>query len=114
MSSTTETTPDAPIQLTDEGDLEDAVETYDVVLADFYADWCGPCRMMEPAIEAVAANTDAAVVKIDVDSFQGLAGRFGVQGIPALFLFVDGEPVDRLVGAQSEAQLETAIERHTE
>lgn len=82
MSSQAETAPTEPIQLTDRNELEEAVSTYGVVLVDFYADWCGPCRMMEPAIESVAADTDAAVVKVDVDRFQGLASQYGVQGVP--------------------------------
>ncbi|WP_181691142.1 co-chaperone YbbN [Natronomonas sp. LN261] len=114
MSSKAEPVPTEPIHLSDDGDLDDVVSTYDVVLADFYADWCGPCQMMEPAIESVAADTDAAVVKVDVDRFQGLASQFGVQGIPALFLFADGENVEQLVGMKSEEQLSNVIDRYTE
>ena len=113
MSSQREATPTEPIQLTDQSGLEDAVETYDVVLVDFYADWCGPCRRMEPAIESIARGTSAAVLKVDVDRFQGLASQYGVQGIPALFVFADGENVDRLTGAQSEQQLSKVIGRYT-
>jgi thioredoxin 1 len=113
MSSNAKAAPTEPIHLGAEGDLDDAISTYDVVLVDFYADWCGPCQMMEPAIESVAADTDAAVLKIDVDRFQGLASRYGVQGIPALFLFADGETVEQLVGMQSEEELSAAIERYT-
>jgi len=112
MSSQAETAPTEPIQLTDRNELEEAVSTYGVVLVDFYADWCGPCRMMEPAIESVAADTDAAVVKVDVDRFQGLASQYGVQGVPALFVFADGDSVEQLVGAQSEQQLSNIVERY--
>ena len=113
MSSNAKAVPTEPIHLGAESDLEEAVSTYDVVLVDFYADWCGPCQMMEPAIESVAADTDAAVVKVDVDQFQGLASQYGVQGIPALFLFADGETVEQLVGMKSEEELSSAIERYT-
>ncbi len=113
MSSKSEPVPTEPIALGAEGDLEDAVSAYDVVLVDFYADWCGPCQMMEPTIEALAADTDAAVLKVDVDRFQGLAGEYGVQGIPTLLLFVDGELSDRMVGAQTAESLTAAIDRHT-
>lgn len=114
MSSKVEAVPTEPIKLSDEGDLEDAISTYDVVLADFYADWCGPCRMMEPTIEALAAETDAAIVKIDVDRYQGLAGQYGVQGIPALLLFADGDLVERVVGVQQKETLQRTIAGYTE
>jgi len=84
-----------------------------VVLVDFYADWCGPCQMMEPAVEAIANDTDAAVLKVDVDQHQALAGEYGVQGIPTLLVFVDGELAERMVGAQTEAALTDAVAEHT-
>ena len=112
MSSNKPVAPTEPIHVTDADDLDDAVSTYDVVLVDFYADWCGPCQMMEPAIESVAADTDAAVLKVDVDQFQDLAAEYGVQGIPALFVFADGEQADQLVGMQSEDQLASVIAKY--
>lgn len=113
MSSKGEAVPTEPIQLTNESDLEDAVSTYDIVLVDFYADWCGPCQMMEPTIESIAAETAAAVAKVDVDTSQELAARFGVQGIPTLLLFADGENADRMVGVQSADELSSVIESYT-
>ena len=109
MSSQSAETPSEPIQLGDADDFESTVESYGTVLVDFYADWCGPCQMMEPTIETVAADTDAAVLKVDVDQFEGLAGQYQVQGIPTLLVFADGELADRMVGAQSEDQLRTAL-----
>ena len=114
MSSQREATPTEPIQLSDRNGLNEVVSTYSVVLVDFHADWCGPCRMMEPTIEAIASDTDAAVVKIDVDQFRGLASQYGVQGVPALFVFAEEEVVEQLVGAQSEQQLSNVVERYTE
>jgi len=67
---------------------------------------------MEPAVEAVAADTDAAVVKVDVDVHQSLAAEYGVQGIPTLLVFADGELADRMVGAQTEDALTDAIAAH--
>jgi thioredoxin 1 len=109
----TEAAPAEPIQLTDADAFEAHVADNDVVLVDFYADWCGPCQMMEPAVEAVAEDTDAAVLKIDVDVHQALAGEYGVQGIPTLLVFSDGELAERMVGAQSEQALADAIGEHT-
>jgi thioredoxin 1 len=111
--SSTESVPAEPIQLSDRDDFDGLIADHDVVLVDFYADWCGPCQMMEPAVEAVAAETDAAVVKVDVDVHQSLAAEYGVQSIPTLLVFADGELVDRMVGAQTEDALTGAITEHT-
>jgi thioredoxin 1 len=111
--SSTESVPAEPIQLSSPDEFDDLVADHDVVLVDFYADWCGPCRMMEPAVESVAAETDAAVVKVDVDVHQSLAAEYGVQGIPTLLVFAGGELADRMVGAQNEDALTDAITEHT-
>jgi thioredoxin 1 len=107
--SSTESVPAEPIRLSDPDDFDGLVADHDVVLVDFHADWCGPCQMMEPAVEAVAAESDAAVVKVDVDVHQALAAEYGVQGIPTLLVFAGGELVDRMVGAQSEDALIDAV-----
>lgn len=114
MSHTEGEIPANPVQLSDASAFEAVVAAYDVVLVDFYANWCGPCQMMEPAIETVAAETDAAVLKVDVDQFQTLAGRFGVQSIPTLFIVAGGEPAERLVGMQTVEGLTNTIEGYTE
>lgn len=111
--SSTEAVPTEPIQLSDPADFDDLVAEYDTVLVDFYADWCGPCQMMEPTVKTIASDTDAAVVKVDVDVHQGLAGQYGVQGIPTTLLFADGELAERLVGAQTERALTDAIAEHS-
>jgi len=111
--SSTDAVPTEPIHLDDAADFDDYVADHDVLLVDFYADWCGPCQMMEPAIESVANDTDAAVLKVDVDQHQALAGEYGVQGIPTLLVFADGELANRMVGAQMEDALTSAVEAHT-
>jgi thioredoxin 2 len=73
-----------------------------LVLVDAWADWCGPCRMIAPILEELARDYAhrLKIVKVDVDHHPDIARRLGVQGIPALFFFRDGQPVGRLVGAQ--------------
>ncbi|ADD07271.1 thioredoxin (plasmid) [Natrialba magadii ATCC 43099] len=105
-------TPTEPIAIEGEAHLTDVVDTHDVVLVDCYADWCGPCQMIEPTIEALAAETDAAVAKVDVDQHQQLAQQLGARGVPTLILYADGEPVERMVGAQDRATLESLISQH--
>jgi thioredoxin 1 len=114
MSSHPDTVPADPIQLGTPDEFGTVVDSYDVVLVDFYADWCGPCQMMEPTIEALAEETDAAVLKVDVDRFQALAGQYEVQGIPTLLVFADGELAERMVGAQTGEVLSQTIAAYTE
>jgi len=110
--SSTDAVPTEPIELADPDEFDDRVAD-GVVLVDFHADWCGPCQMMEPAVEAVASDTGATVLKVDVDEHQGLAGEYGVQSIPTLLVFAGGELAERMVGAQTEDALADAIAEHT-
>ncbi|MEZ3163681.1 thioredoxin [Halorubrum sp. RMP-47] len=105
-------TPSEPIHVNGTDELQRTVDDHDVVLVDCYADWCGPCQMMEPTIEALAAETDAAIAKVDVDANQAVAQQLGARSIPTLVLYAGGEAVDRFVGAQDRATLESAIDEH--
>jgi putative thioredoxin len=99
-----------PIDATEADFERDVVERSQEVpvVVDFWADWCGPCHQLSPALEAAEGKRDGEVVlaKVDVDSNQALAARFGVQGIPAVKAFRDGEIVDEFVGAVPPAQVE--------
>ena len=104
--------PDEPVHVGSADEF--AQETADGVgLVDFHADWCGPCQMLKPTVEALATETDATVLKVDVDQHQQLAGQHQVQGVPTLLLFADGEPVERVVGVKDKDTLAGLIGQHT-
>lgn len=100
-----------------EGIVELTAENFDaqtrtgVVLVDFWAPWCNPCRMQGPILEKVAAQVGAAarVAKVNVDEHQEPAARYGVRGIPTLILFKDGQSIKQFVGVQQEKTLVDAI-----
>ena len=103
--------PDSPVAVSGTAELEQVVSEHRVVLVDCYADWCGPCKMMEPVVEELAESTEATVAKVDVDANQQVAAQLGAQSIPTFVLFVDGEPAERLVGAQDKATFEQLLAR---
>jgi len=105
--------PTDPIHIESPQDLNDVAQQYHIVLTDFYADWCGPCQMLEPVVARVAEETDAAVAKVDVDRQQQLAAQYGVRGVPTLVLFSGGEAVEQLVGMQQFPQLKSLIDNYS-
>ncbi|WP_340099856.1 thioredoxin [Salinibaculum salinum] len=105
--------PSEPIHVNGQAELDEAVQQYDVVLVDFYADWCGPCKMLEPIVQSLAEETDAAVAKVDVDANQQLAGQYGVQGVPTLVLFANGQQAEQMVGVQQKEALAQTIAKYS-
>ena len=81
------------------------------VMVDFFADWCGPCRMVAPTIEALSAErSDAVVVKVNVDNSPELAVRYGVSSIPTILVFRDGKLLSRAVGVRSKDELSEMLD----
>lgn len=91
-----------PIDITDASFADDVLNSDKPVLVDFWAEWCGPCRMIAPSVKAIAAEhaETLKVAKMDIDSNPMVPGRYGVRSIPTLMVFKDGEVVARIVGAR--------------
>jgi thioredoxin 1 len=107
----TSTKQEAKVHHADEDNFAELVLNSDVpVLVDFYADWCGPCRMVAPVLEELAKETtDAKIVKVNVDHSPQLAARYGVNSIPSLKIFDDGTVVDEQVGLASKDRLKKML-----
>ena len=105
--------PDKPLTITDRN-FHQAVAKYPNLVVDCWAEWCGPCRMVGPIVEKLAAKHSGSVVfgKLDVDHNQRVAGEYGVASIPTLLMFKDGKLAGTQVGALPEAALESAIRKN--
>ena len=102
------------IELTEAG-FDEALVAHPRLVVDFWATWCGPCRVLGPVLDEVAReHADRVTVgKVNVDEQPGLAGRFGIRSIPTLIFFKNGEPADTMIGAVPKAEIEkrlTALE----
>ena len=102
------------LELNDSVFEEKVLKSDKPVLVDFWAEWCGPCRMVGPIIDELSKEFEgkAVVGKIDVDANQELAAQLNIMSIPTLILFKDGEIVDQAIGALSKAQLLSFLEPH--
>jgi thioredoxin 1 len=90
---------------------DELVQSKEPILVDFWAPWCGPCRAMSPAVEAVAQKLagEAKVYKVNVDENPSVSPRFNIRGIPTLILFKDGRETNRLIGLSSKEQIEALV-----
>lgn len=101
-------------QLTDSTFQTDVLDSDKPVLVDFWAEWCGPCRMIAPSVEAVAEQFDgkAGVFKMNVDENLNVPQQFGIRGIPTLILFKGGQEQERIVGAVTREAIAKVVEKY--
>jgi len=103
-----------PVTVSEQNFEQEVAKSSVPVLVDFWAPWCGPCRMVAPVVEELAGEYDGRlkVGKVNVDENPGLAGQHGVMAIPTLILFKEGKPVDRIVGYVPKAELRKKVDPH--
>lgn len=101
--------------VTDSDFEKDVLGSDKPVLVDFWAEWCGPCRMIAPSVEAVAEDYQgkASVFKMNVDENLNVPQRFGIRGIPTLIVFKDGQEQERIVGAVTREAISKALDKYT-
>jgi thioredoxin 1 len=97
--------------VTEQSFEQEVLQSDKPVIVDFWAEWCGPCHAVSPVLDKIVdeRNGDLKLVKVNIDEEQGLAMRFGVQSIPMMILFEQGEPTAAAIGAQPKSALEKAL-----
>lgn len=93
--------------------VEKVINSPNIVVVDFFADWCGPCKMLSPILEKLSTvNSDVEFYKINIDENPSLADEFEVQSIPNIVIIKNGQAVDRSIGFKSEQQIQEIIDRN--
>jgi len=99
--------------LTQENFAKEVLQSAQPILVDFWAEWCGPCKMLAPVLDELADEYDGRVRigKVNIDDHQGLAAEYGIRSIPTLLLFKQGQVADQIVGARSKRDLKLSFDR---
>jgi len=102
-----------PIELTNDNFTSEVLEADIPVMIDFWAPWCGPCRMVAPVVESLADKYEGKIKvgKVNLDNYPALASEYGIRSIPAIFIFNNGQVAERTVGVQPEDALAAMIDR---
>ncbi len=105
---------DKVITLTDSNFEEEVYNSNIPVLVDFWASWCGPCRMVAPTIDLIAEdyNKQIKVGKLNVDEFGNIAAKYNIMSIPTVYIFNNGEPVEKIIGVKTKNEYDEIIQRH--
>lgn len=99
-----------PKEITEQTFDQEVLKSKGLVIIDFWAPWCGPCRMLSPILEEVDKTGKVKVMKVNVDENQSLAALFGISSIPTMVLFKDGEPISARIGVMSLPQIMAWVE----
>ena len=102
---------DQATEATEQTFEEEVLQSEQPVLVDFWADWCGPCHLVAPVLDEIAAERadELRLVKVNIDEEPGIASRYGIMSIPTIVLFRDGKPAAAALGAQPKRALERAL-----
>jgi thioredoxin 1 len=103
------------VTLTDENFGQEVLKSPVPVLVDFWAEWCGPCKMVAPILDELAGEYEEKIkiAKLNIDDFQGLATEYGIRAIPTLLIFKDGQVTDQIVGLRSKRDFKAKLDRVT-
>ena len=102
------------IELNDNNFDEEVIKSNEPVLVDFWAEWCGTCKMIAPSVENISSEYEGKlkVGKLDVDSNPNVSSTYGIRSIPTLLIFKNGAPVDQIVGAVAQNVIESKVDNH--
>lgn len=100
-----------PVEIND-SNFQEIIDTDKPIMIDFWAEWCGPCKMIAPVVEEMASDYEgkAVIAKVDVDANPEVSGKFGIRSIPTLLFFKDGEIVDKQIGAVNKTVLSQKLD----
>lgn len=103
------------MKIVDQAGFNSALQGNNPVLVDFFAEWCGPCKMLAPILEKLSSEYEGKVdiIKVDIDEEGELAQKYGIQSIPTLVVFKGGEEADRVIGFQSEDNLKQLLDKNS-
>ena len=103
---------DKIVTFTEDNFDSEVVKSDKPVLVDFWAEWCGPCKMLAPVLDELSDEVEGVKIgKVNIDDFQGLAAKFNIRSIPTLLMFKGGEVIEQIVGVRSKSELKGSLEK---